>query len=84
MTIFVRKHKKAWSQSGLCDHVKRVNGFEDKPLSLHLEPNRNPAQAVAIWKGGAREWADGAFLCMSIKKRRSKEDFAPTCDNPTL
>ena len=58
--------------------MKRVNGFGDKPLSLHLEPNRNPAQAVAIWRGDARERADDAFLCVSIKKRRSKADFAPT------
>ena len=43
MTIFARKRKKAWSQSGLCDHVEWVDGFEDNPLDLHPNPNRNPA-----------------------------------------
>ena len=76
--------KKSWSQSLLCDHVERLNSFEDRLPGLHPNPNRNPAQAVAIWKGGVRERADGAFLCMSIKKRRSKADFAPTWNIATL
>ena len=80
MTIFARKHKKARSQSELCDHVEWVDGFEDKPLSLHLEPNRNPAQAVAIWRGGARERADDAFLCVSIKSVVAKRTLRPRGD----
>ena len=34
---------------------------------LHPKPNRNPAQAVAIWKEGARERADNVF-CHGNKK----------------
>ena len=52
--------------------------FRRRTSSLRPNPNRDPAYAVAIWKGGARERADDAFLCVSIKKRRSKADFAPT------
>lgn len=35
---------------------------------LHPKPNRNPAQAVAIWKEGARERADDVFFCHGHKK----------------
>ena len=28
MTLFHAKHKKAWSQSELCDHVVEEGGFE--------------------------------------------------------
>ena len=76
--FFVHEHKKAWSQSGLCDHVELVNVFGNKPLSLHPNPNCNPTQVVAIWKGGARERADDAFLCVSIKKCGRKANFATT------
>ena len=36
--------------------------------SVCRHPNRNPAIAVAIWKGGARERADGVFFCPKTKK----------------
>lgn len=44
----------------------------------HPKPNHNPALAVVIWKGGARERADDVFFALGIKRRRSKADFAPT------
>ena len=53
--------------------------------SVCRHPNRNPAIAVAIWKGGARERADGVFFVQRQKRRRSKADFAPTwCERGDL
>ena len=42
-------------------------------------PNRSPATAGSVWKGGARERADDIFFAAGIKRRRSKANFAPTC-----
>ena len=45
--------------------------------SLCPKPNHNPALAVVIWKGGARERADDVF-CLGHKKRGRKANFATT------
>lgn len=60
---------KAYKQKKLCFSRKlfeKQSFFKRCPCAFR-NPNRNPAPAVAVWKGGARERADDVFFAVGIK-----------------
>ena len=49
-SFFCRRHKKTWSQSGLCGHVEHCNTIDATLPGLHPKPNRSPAKRVRFGK----------------------------------
>ena len=69
MMSFCRGHKKRQSKRyKACSDVECRNSIDAAASRFAPKPNRNPALAVVIWRGGARERADDVFFCQGHKK----------------
>ena len=68
----------------VCDELKYHNSIDANASRFPPKIKSKPSAAGSIWKGGARERADDIFFAIGIKRRRSKADFAPTWNIPTL
>ena len=51
-------------------HIRRAKivGANDTKSAKKKKPKLKPSAAGSIWKGGARERADGVFFCRRHKK----------------
>ena len=59
---FVKKERNLILVVLASSHFQHRNTIDTAAFRFTTNPNCNPAQAVAIWKGGARKRANGVFL----------------------
>ena len=69
-TIPVQKRR---SKAGPAQSIWRITA-----PAVRSKTKPDPSAAGPVWRGGAMDRADDVSFAISIKRRRSKADFAPT------